>query len=90
VKEFASKLEEKGMLANSYISSKNMKKLLVGNPIGATKIDIDFRKLLRVLAGIYLHYEHIPHIYQSGKIKKESRRLHLQSLRKLMKRLNKL
>jgi hypothetical protein len=70
VEEFRSKLEERVKHIPGYINSKSIRRLLIGNPIGATKLDIDFRKLLRVTIRIYLHYNHLPHIYFSGKIKK--------------------
>lgn len=68
--EFINKLSEKSKLTSCYINGKNMKKLLIGNPIGATKVDIEFRKMLRTLIKLYLSLYHIPHIYHSGKIKK--------------------
>jgi hypothetical protein len=68
--QFRAKLEEKGKQVNGYINVRNIKRLVVGNPIGATRHDIEFRRLLRILIRNYLHYHHVPHIYYSGKIKR--------------------
>ncbi len=69
-----------------YINMKFIKGLKVGRPIGATKLDIEFRKLLRILCRIYNHNYHIPYIFHTTKIKRESRGLHLTCLRKLSKK----
>ena len=59
-----------------------MKKILIGNPLGATKPEKELRKLLRLLINYYLYQFHIPHTYHSSKIKKGSRIFHLLALAK--------
>jgi hypothetical protein len=81
--EFRTRVEASSRKMKGYINLKAIKLLLIGKPIGATKLDIEFRRLLRILCRIYNHNYHLPHIYHTGKIKKESRGLHMECLRKL-------
>jgi hypothetical protein len=83
--QFNDKLIEKTHHLKGYVNAKTIKGLLIGKRIGATRLDLEFSKILRILSRVYIDKYHIPHIYYSNKIKRKSRPLHLKRMRKLLK-----
>ena len=88
--EFISKLSEKSRNLQTYISMRTLQKVIIGPSVCSSKNEKEYRRILRILIIFYLKYDHIPHIYSSGKIKKESRALHLTTIRKLINQLGRL
>jgi len=64
---------------------KTIRRLLIGRRIGATRLDIEFSKILRILCRVYVNNYHLPHVYHSVKIKRKSRDIHIKRMRKLLK-----
>lgn len=85
VAQFNEKLSERTKNLRGYVNMKTIRGLMTGRRIGATRLDLEFSKALRILSRHYLSLTHIPHIYHSSKIKKKSRQLHIKRMRKLQK-----
>lgn len=67
------------------MNAKAIKNLYLGRKIGATRLDLEFSKILRILSRIYIKKYHVNHIYYSSKIKRKSRNLHFKRMRVLLK-----
>jgi len=82
---FKERLADRTKTLRGYMNMKTIRGLLVGKRIGATRLDLEFSKILRILSRVYVNNYHLPHIYHSGKIKRKSRGLHIKRMRKLLK-----
>jgi hypothetical protein len=67
------------------VNRKTIQSLLSGKKVGSTRLDLEFTKILRILSRIYINRYHLLNIFNSGKIRRKSRSLHVKSMRKLLK-----
>lgn len=68
-----------------YINVKTMRGLYMGKRIGATRQDLEFSKIMRIISKVYLKNFHVNHIFSSSKIKKKSRSLHFKRIPVLLR-----
>ncbi len=85
--DFQRRLKERTNGLKGYINEKVIKSFYRGKRIGATRFDLEFSKLMRILSKTYITSFHLPHIYSSSKIKKKSRKIHLQRMRLFLQRI---
>jgi len=84
---FQDRLKERTAGLKGYINEKVIRSFYRGKRIGATRLDLEFSKLMRILSKTYIMSFHLPHIYSSSKIKKKSRMIHLQRMRVFLQRI---
>jgi hypothetical protein len=46
--------------------------------------EVECSKIFRIVSKLYLNYHHLPYVYNSLKIKSESKKLHMDSIRKIL------
>lgn len=85
---FKDKIKDLMARLKGYINAKTMRALFLGKRIGATRQDLDFSKLLRILGRIYMQRYHFGHVYCSSKIRKKSKFLHVKRMRIVMRLLS--
>jgi len=78
-------MRKKAQHLKEFVNMKIIRGIYMERRIGATSLDLEFSKLLKIASRVYLKNYNLNHIHCSTKIKKKLRPFHYKKMRALLK-----